>query len=163
MERWPAVLALAAAAGWGTSTIWGRVATTHLPFELVTALRILGALPALIIAAVLQGQTGVPARPQFVTLIWLALIPGLAALILYYRGLRHTPASQATIAELAFPAVASLLNWLVLGASATAVQVFGFAIIWTAIFALSLQRTRSDTELPARSVSIRELGPSKLR
>jgi drug/metabolite transporter (DMT)-like permease len=135
-----AILALLAAAGWAFSTIWGRIAAKELPFELVTALRILCALPALVIAAVIQGQTAIPTAQQLVSLTWLALVPGFAALMLYYRGLKHTPASQATLAELAFPATASLLNWLVLGATASPVQILGFGIIWLSIFELSRRR-----------------------
>ncbi|HYM67342.1 MAG TPA: EamA family transporter, partial [Patescibacteria group bacterium] len=39
----------------------------------------------------------------------IALIPGLLALLLYYRALSKTPASLATIAELAFPVTATLI------------------------------------------------------
>src|SRR5205814_7145540 len=111
VELWPAVLALGAAAGWGFAPVWGRTATTSVPFDLVAALRFAFALPPLFLAAWIQSQTSLPSLSQTTSLIWMALIPGFAALLLYYRGLRQTPASQATIAELAFPVTASLLNW----------------------------------------------------
>jgi drug/metabolite transporter (DMT)-like permease len=137
VERWPAMLALGAAAGWGFATVFGRIAIAELPFELVTALRIAFALPLLLIAAVVQSQTALPSLSQTGSLIWLALIPGFAALMLYYRGLRDSPASKATIAELAFPVTASLLNWYVLGVDVAPLQIAGFAVVWAAIFRLS--------------------------
>lgn len=137
IELFPSLLALGAAAGWASATIWGRIATTELPFELVTALRFACALPALALAALVQHQAAIPPASQFVALTWMALVPGFAALMLYYRGLRQTPASQATIAELAFPVTASLLNWYILGVTATLVQILGFALVWFAIFQLS--------------------------
>jgi drug/metabolite transporter (DMT)-like permease len=132
-----ALLALGAAAGWAFATIWGRMATAEIPFELVTALRFVLALPALLVAALLQHQTGTPSSIQLAALVWIALIPGFAGMMLYYRGLRQTPAAQAAIGELAFPATAVLLNWLVLSVPATLIQVAGFAIIWLAISRLS--------------------------
>ena len=139
-EVQPALLALGAAAGWASATIWGRIATKTVPFEVVTALRVTCALPALIVAAFVQGQLAVPGRVYVPSLLWMAVVPGFAGLMLYYRGLRQTPASQSTIAELAFPITASLLNWLVLGAQATWVQILGFVLVWASIFKLSRGR-----------------------
>src|SRR6202011_3280534 len=42
-------------------------------------------------------------------LLAIALVPGLLALLLYYRALSKTPASLATIAEMAFPVAATLI------------------------------------------------------
>ena len=140
VERWPAVLALGAAAGWGFATVFGRIVIAEVPFELVTALRIAFALPLLFVAAAVQKQTAAPSLPQAGSLIWLALIPGFAALMLYYRGLRESPAVKATIAELAFPVTASLLNWYVLGVDVAPLQIAGFAVVWAAIFGLSYSK-----------------------
>src|SRR5262245_17452327 len=132
-----ALLAIGAAAGWAFATIWGRMATSEIPFELVTALRFMLALPALLGAVLLQQQSGTPSSVQLAALVWIALIPGFAGMMLYYRGLRQTPAAQASIGELAFPATAVLLNWLVLSVPATFIQFAGFAIIWVSISRLS--------------------------
>jgi drug/metabolite transporter (DMT)-like permease len=148
-ELWPALLACGAAVGWAFATIWGRILTIELPFELVTALRFLCALPALFIAALVQDQTGIPSSIQFVALLWLALLPGFAGMLLYYRGLRQTPAFQATIAELAFPATAVLLNWVVLSVSVNLVQVLGFSLIWICIACLSRLKREAGAQSPA--------------
>jgi len=137
LEVAPALLALGAAASWAFATVWGRIAVAEVPFELLTALRFVIALPVLIGAALLQRQASVPASEQLPSLLWMALVPGFAALILYYKGLRNTPASQATIAELAFPATAAFLNWWILGVTATILQLAGFLLVWAAILQLS--------------------------
>jgi drug/metabolite transporter (DMT)-like permease len=67
-------------------------------------------------------------------------------LFLYYHGLGRTRASLAAIAELSFPAVAMLLNWIFLEARITAVQLAGFVLLWCVIFHLeSLEKSRRSS------------------
>jgi hypothetical protein len=54
-------------------------------------------------------------------------------MLLYYRGLRTTPAPVATIAELAFPATALIVNHEFLGYGLAGWNVVGFAILWVTI------------------------------
>jgi drug/metabolite transporter (DMT)-like permease len=137
-----ALLALAAAALWGASTVLGRFLLRGLSFQIVTALRILLAAPFLLALAILGHQPlWVELNAgQMLSLVTLALVPGLAALLLYYYGLRRTRASRAAIAELCFPATATLLNWVFLGARISAIQGAGFLLLWGVI--LHLERRR---------------------
>jgi drug/metabolite transporter (DMT)-like permease len=75
---------------------------------------------------------------QVASLLLMALLPGLAALLIYYRGLSQALASRAALAELAYPATATVLNWALLDARVTAAQLAGFALLWLAI--LNLER-----------------------
>jgi drug/metabolite transporter (DMT)-like permease len=131
----PAALALGAAACWGSSTVLGRFVLDKLSFPTLTALRIVVAAP-LLLALVFTGpsESAAIGPQQWVALALLALVPGLAALLAYYRGLKHTRASLAAVAELSFPAVAALLNWTVLGARVSGAQIAGFCIIWWVIW-----------------------------
>jgi drug/metabolite transporter (DMT)-like permease len=86
--------------------------------------------------------------------VGLALVPGLAALLLYYRGLVHTPASVATFAELAFPATALVVNYVWLGASVSATQLAGFAVLWATIALLHRLPVELPTT-PGESLAIR--------
>ena len=131
-----AVLALAAAALWGTATALGRSALRHTDPGTLTGLRFVVAVPLLAVIATTQGSLGAPASSgqlDLTRLVLLALIPGLLGLLLYYRGLQRTPASIATFAELAFPATALAVNYLVLRATIDAAQVAGFAVLWLTI------------------------------
>lgn len=138
VDRTAAIFAVGAAAAWGCSTVFGRYLSTQVPFEMVTALRIVCALPFLIIA-VLNTQSAPMQAEALLPLVLLALIPGFAGLMLYYRGLSSTSASQASLAELAYPATAALLNWILLGVPTSLLQVIGLGIVWCAIFSLRRQ------------------------
>ena len=66
-----------------------------------------------------------------------ALFPGMLALVLYYRALGRTPASRATLAELAFPVTAAVVAVVALGARPTVTQWIGFAVILVAVVSLA--------------------------
>jgi drug/metabolite transporter (DMT)-like permease len=131
-----AVLALVAAALWGAATAFGRRTLVAIEPRMVTALRFALALPLLAVIAVIEGAVAPPASAHpsdWPRLVALALIPGLIALLLYYRGLEKVPASVATFAELAFPATALIVNYIFLGSTISATQLLGFAILWATI------------------------------
>ncbi|MEX2324642.1 MAG: hypothetical protein WD576_02735, partial [Nitriliruptoraceae bacterium] len=76
----------------------------------------------------------------------LALIPGMLSLMLYYRGLRATPASAATIAELAFPVVALGVNYLAFGALLTPTQAIGVVVLSaTLVFMSYVGRDKAES------------------
>lgn len=139
-----ALAALGAAALWGTSTAMGRYLGEKLSFPTLTGARFLTALPLLVVLAAVmvpdlvgtfsQGLAGPNVARN---LLLLALFPGLLGLLLYYRGLRSTPASYATLAELSFPATGVALNWLVLGQPLTAFQGVGVVMVIGAILAMN--------------------------
>ncbi|REK24849.1 MAG: DMT family transporter [Actinobacteria bacterium] len=128
----PAMLAVGAAILWGLGTVLGRHLTSKLSFSTVTALRFAIALPALaLVVGMGSADTGLLAIDgnDVLAVVLLALVPGLAALTLYYRGLRSTPASAATLAELSFPLSAIGLNYLVFGTAVSSTQWLGVALL----------------------------------
>lgn len=142
VEGRAAVLALSAAVCWGASTVLGRFVLYRVSWPALTALRILAATPVLLAPAWLSRAPSAPLDARMASgILMLALVPGLAALLAYYRGLEHCRASRAAVAELAFPATAALLNWMYLGARISAPQAAGFALIWLAI--VNLESTRA--------------------
>ncbi len=132
----PSLLALGAAALWGASTVLGRFTLESVSFPALTALRIVAATPLLALMAVGAPATSEASLRQWLTLLLLALVPGLLALLAYYRGLGRARAARAAIAELSFPATATALNWTVLGFEVSAVQLIGFATLCAAILTL---------------------------
>lgn len=138
-----ALLAVGAAALWAAGTVLGRLASAELSFKDLTALRFSIGLATL---AVVAGVTGTPlalswsAAPQVVLL---ALLPGLLALALYYLALGRTPASRATLAELAFPLTAALIGVVAFGSRPEASQWLGVVIVLVTVVALSLHEQRS--------------------
>jgi drug/metabolite transporter (DMT)-like permease len=150
-QRMAAALAIGSAALWAGSTVLGRFVLDRTSFPALTALRITTATPLLLVLALAGSDGTILGRltgAQLVSLLLMALIPGLAALLLYYRGLGRTRASLAAIAELSFPAIAMLLNWIFLDARITAVQLAGFILLWCVIFHLeTLGKSRPHTSM----------------
>src|SRR5437764_6908448 len=104
--------ALGAAALWASGTVLGRFVLGKLSFPTTTALRFTLALPVLVVVVLVQnGLSGFSHYHvgDVFPFLGIALIPGLLALLLYYRALRSTPATLATIAEMAFPVAATFI------------------------------------------------------
>jgi len=140
-----ALLALGAAALWAGGTVLGRmVASTMSPRD-VTVLRFAFGLPAAFAMLLLTRAPVAVGWDNAVGLVLLAAIPGLLALSLYYVGLQATPASRATLAELAFPVTAALIGVGLLGARLSWTQCLGFAIVVVSVTALGWhERVRRD-------------------
>lgn len=143
-------LAAGAAALWAMGTVLGRRMSDRLSFVELTAARFGIGLPFAFVFAMLVGQGHMGGlaieAADLMPLLLLALVPGLLALLLYYRGLRRTPASAATLAELAFPASALLVNYLAFGATVTATQLVGIVVLSGTLVALSYAGRR-DAEV----------------
>ena len=109
------LLAMGAAVLWASGTVLGRFALGSISFWSMTALRFTLAFPVLVV--VLLAQDGFGGFSHYTVsdfvpnLLAIAIVPGLLALLLYYRALSKTPASLATIAEMAYPVAATLIFW----------------------------------------------------
>ncbi len=136
-------MSVAAAALWGWGTVLGRRLLRILSFAELTGLRLVfGAIAAAAILAVTgisRAGAGLDGR-GLLSLLALALIPGLFGLLVYYRGLRSTPAAAATLGEMAFPLTALLVGFVALHATLTGSQWVGVALLTGTIGALGLGR-----------------------
>src|SRR5438105_2490131 len=106
------LFALGAAALWASGTVLGRFVLGSLSFPTTTALRFTIALPVLVLIVVVPNGVagfGHYQASDVLPFLGIALIPGLLALLLYYRALASTPATLATIAELAYPVTATFI------------------------------------------------------
>jgi drug/metabolite transporter, DME family len=145
----PALYALGAAGLWGLGTVLGRHLTSQLGFAALTSLRFGLALPALVVFVAVGDQPsglGELTGQDLVGIVLLALVPGLAALLLYYRGLRSTPASAATLAELAFPLSAVTLNYLFFGTVLSGTQWAGVVLLAGTIVTMTMVSRRGSED-----------------
>jgi drug/metabolite transporter (DMT)-like permease len=143
-ELGAAGLAVAAAVLWGLGTVLGRLVGMRTAPRDVTVLRFAVGLPA---AALIVGVQGAPLAitgSQVLPLVLLAHIPGLLALVLYYLALKDTPAARATLAELSFPATATILGIAFLGVHPSVTQWLGLAVVVVAITALGLRERSAE-------------------
>lgn len=151
----PALLALGAAALWGMGTVLGRHLTHTIPTNQLTALRFAIGLPTALVILLLRNEATTSLDvtwSDFGALVLLALVPGLAALLIYYRGLSSTPASSATLAELAFPLTAILIGWSVFETVPTATQWIGIVTLSATIVVLSRAANRGREALGVREL-----------
>ncbi len=153
-----AALALGAAALWAGGTVFGRLATGGLrPMHTLT-LRFAFGLPASGVIVLLLGTPFTFPAERIPNLVVLALIPGAAALALYYVGLRRAAAARATLAELMFPATAAVVGVVFLDARLGASQWLGFVIVLASVTALALHEGRSArqaVQAPPRAGDVR--------
>lgn len=141
--------ALVAAALWGGSTVFGRYLLQTLSFKAMTAIRFLSALIFLFGIEIYYrrlSEVALASVQDWVYVFIIGIVAGLISLFIYYRGLKFTRASIATLAELAFPVAAVVVNWIFLGASLTLMQIIGGAMLILAIANLSLVNTNSVLE-----------------
>jgi drug/metabolite transporter (DMT)-like permease len=138
-----AALALGAATLWAAGTVLGRLVSAELSFMHVTTLRFLIGLLALVSFGWVSGApVSVPAS-LIPSLVALAVIPGLLALAFYYLALRRTPASRATLAELAFPITAAFVGVTLLDASLDTSQWLGFGVVLASVVLLAMHEHSS--------------------
>jgi drug/metabolite transporter (DMT)-like permease len=140
-----ALLALAAATLWGSGTVLGRMLSASLTFEATTAWRFAVGLPASLVLALLWKAPLVPPRADLPALAGLAIGPGLLSLLLYYWGIQRTPASRATLAELAYPVTAALVGVVFLSQRLTATQIVGAVLVAGTVTVLALTAHRRAT------------------
>lgn len=143
LEWQPALLSVGAALLWGLGTVLGRRLSSLVPFGELTALRL---AVGLIAAFAIAGSRGDIAPllsldlRSWSALVALALVPGLLSLLVYYRGLRGTPASAATLGELSFPLTALLVGYLALHESLSASQWIGAIVLSVTVTAMGTTR-----------------------
>lgn len=139
-----AAFAIGAAALWAMGTVLGRHLSPALRTGELTALRFAIGLPASLLVLLVDGGTGFlrVGSGDVPGLVALALVPGLLGMLLYYRGLRGTPASSATIGELAFPLVAVGVNWVAFDAMLRPTQWLGLAGLAATLLLMSRASAR---------------------
>lgn len=135
--------ALSAAGLWAFATVIGKGILKNLPPLIVTYWRFVFGL--LTLAGMLVGMGHPlydfsPLKNPFIlrSLLYVALIPGLLALILYYQGMKRTTASKTTFMELLFPVTAVTINTLVLKTPLLPIQAAAALVLLFAITQISI-------------------------
>jgi len=155
------LFALGAAVLWASGTVLGRYALGSLSFWSVTSLRFTLALPVLV--AVVLAQYGVGGFGHYQVsdfvpnLLAIALVPGLLALLLYYRALSRTPASLSTIAELALPVTATFIAAWQFKQPVYPAQLIGTALLIGVIILLNLNKDKAAEAPPIGTLAPAEI------
>lgn len=140
-------LALVAAALWAAGTVLGKLVLSRASFQTMTALRFIVAFIFLLALNAWQGTLqGVMhlTRTDWLYVCIIAFTSGVVSLFLYYKGLSHTKASVATLAELGFPVAAVFINYKFLHATLEPSQLAGTAILLLSIYMLNRYNQKSE-------------------
>lgn len=70
----------------------------------------------------------------------MVLVSGLLAMWVFYQGLRRTSARACSLAEMFFPFMAVIVNWLFLGATLTPIQIAGGALLLLGSIVIQLKQ-----------------------
>lgn len=135
-----ALMALGAAFSWGSSTAFSRYALIRLPSLVVTGLRFgLASLLGIVVVLAMgyQKQATNVTSGQLWTLVAIALSTGMVALVIYYYGLKRTPARVSAICELTWPLSAVVIDYVYFHKTLTASQWIGAVLLLVSITAVS--------------------------
>jgi len=133
-------LALTAAALWGAGTVLAKLVLSKASFQTMTALRFLLAFVFLLGMNVYEKSFpvfGAVSAKTWLYIVVVAVTAGVVSLFIYYRGLAHTKASIATLAELSFPLAGALINYFALDIKLQIPQLLGMGLLLLAIFNLT--------------------------
>ena len=129
--------ALLAAIAWGSSTAFSRYVLLNHSHTFVTGLRFLLTAPIALLFVFALGAVPTLTEitsSQLGTLGLIAISTGMAALWIYYRGLKTTKASVSTIVELAFPVTAIAIDYFLYETVLTTTQYIAAAILMFAMY-----------------------------
>jgi drug/metabolite transporter, DME family len=131
-----ALLALGAAASWGSSTAFSKYALKGTSSLHITAARF--ALTPLFALGFVFGLGGsnrlfTVSPAQWLYLIIITLSTGFVALAIYYFGLKRVPASRSAILELTWPLSSLVTGYLFLHQSLAPTQLLGAAVLLASV------------------------------
>jgi len=132
-----ALLAVGAAFSWGSSTSFSRYALLRLPSLVTTGLRFgLASLLGLVLVWLMGQQTRLLflQASQWGALLAIALSTGMVAMVIYYYGLKRTPAWVSSICELTWPVSAVLIDFLIFHKTLSLTQWIGAVVLIISIY-----------------------------
>ena len=153
-----ALFVVGAVALWALGTVLGRYTLSGISFASTSAMRFVLALPVLLILMLTDrgvagfSQYSIGQLPSF---LGIALIPGLIAMVLYYRALSSTPASISSFAELGYPAalflIFSLPTPVGFGSPLKPLEIAGAVLLVAAVTSLNFLKRQEvvRTERPS--------------
>lgn len=140
-----ALLAFGAAIAWGSSTALSRYALLHHSNTFITGMRFLLTAPLALAFVFILGASeslAVVTLSQYAFLTAIALSTGMAALWIYYRGLRTTPVRVSAIVELAFPMTAVVIDYFLYGVFLHWSQYLAALVLLFAMYMVAAQQRK---------------------
>jgi drug/metabolite transporter (DMT)-like permease len=136
-------LALIAVLSWGASTVFGKklALSGYNSAQIMNGRFVVGLvvlLPFLLMNTPFETAVNLGLGTKILVMV---LISGVLGMVLYYQGLKRIESKHSAIAEMGFPVMAGIINWVVLGFSLTPLQIAGGVLLVAASFAVHLDST----------------------
>jgi drug/metabolite transporter (DMT)-like permease len=137
-------LAIFAAISWGITTVLGRYVAMDNYFQpyQIAGLRYFFGLIGCLLVVGLQDKNfhqhliAIKDLQFAKSLLVIVAMTAIISMVIYYKGLRKTPAKIATIMEMFFPLFALGVNYLALGIKLNEIQVVGAVILMASAFVI---------------------------
>ena len=125
-------------------------------WDYVVGMTTVSGVVILALALATEQDFGDPEPWEWLTLAWLAMLPGTLGHVLTNWAHAHVPAFVSSMILLAVPVLAAAGAWLVLGESIGALQMAGGAIVLLAISVIVRSTERRETEVIAEGAAFTE-------
>ena len=137
--------AIAAAAFWGSATVFGKKLglSGHSERDIMLGRFFWGLVAvAPFVVSVSEEYFIIPllSGTTFLKIAMMALIAGLLGVYFYYRGLRVVKARIGAVAEMSFPFFAVAMSWIFLGKELQIVQIMGGLLLITGVLMIQWKR-----------------------
>ncbi|MEJ2043322.1 MAG: DMT family transporter [Reinekea sp.] len=145
-------LALLAVVSWGASTVFGKrlALSGYNSGQIMHGRFVFGfivLLPFLFWQMPFEQQ---PVGGSIAKIALMVLLSGLLGMLFYYQGLKRVQSKQSALAEMAFPVMAGVINWLVLDLALTRIQIVGGLLLIIANLLVHKGMTESSTDVDHR-------------
>jgi len=135
------VLVFFSVLGWGATTVFGKkLAKEGYSNEQIMSGRFLMGLLAIIPFVASKNMLFTHSINVYGKISLMVLVSGILAMYLYYQGLRKISARAATLAEMFFPFMAILVNWIFLQKSLEVVQLVGGGVLIAGSLVIQLKK-----------------------
>lgn len=127
--------------GWASATVYGKKLGKegYTDIEIMTGRFIMGFL-CLVPFATQANDIFTHSLEVYGKISLMVLVSGLLAMYLFYQGLRRISARACSLAEMFFPFMAVIVNWLFLDALLTPVQLLGGLLLLIGSLVIQLKR-----------------------
>lgn len=142
-----ALLAVAAAFAWGSSTVFGRYALGRLTYISLTGLRFSLTAAFVLIYVLASGHIGAIGTlnsTQWWYVLAIVFSTGMVGLLIYYRGLSGVPARVSTLLELVWPVSAVAVDWIFFQTRLSGTQWLGSLVLLAVILKISRDFSKQD-------------------
>ena len=124
------ILTLFSVIGWGAATVFGKkLSLEGYTNEQIMSGRFLMGLVALLPFVGFDLQVFSHPVEVYGKISLMVFLSGLLAMYIFYQGLRRVSARACSLAEMFFPFMAVIVNWLFLNATLSPIQVAGGALL----------------------------------